>query len=95
MSVEFNHGILDTAEKLFTAEEMYRLGIEASTPGEGDDVDLIDAHKWFNLAASRGNELAREYRAQLTLEMNARQIAEAQRRAREWLASRKPAVDAI
>lgn len=95
MSVEFDHGVLESAEKVFTAEDMYRLGIEASTPGEGEDIDLVTAHKWFNLAASRGNELAREYRAQITLEMTSQEIAAAQRAAREWLSSRKTAVAAI
>lgn len=95
MSVEFDRSVLDGAEKLYTADDMYRLGIEASTPHEGEEVDLVTAHKWFNLAASRGNELAREYRAQLTLEMSAREIAEAQRRAREWLNDRRAAVSAI
>ncbi|RFB05638.1 hypothetical protein [Parvularcula marina] len=95
MSVEFDHGVLDNAEKLYTAEDMYRLGIEASTPGEGEDPDLITAHKWFNLAASRGNELAREYRAQLTLEMDSREIAEAQRLARKWMADNRTLISPL
>lgn len=87
MSVAFDHGLLDEAEKIVTAEEMYRLGIEASTPGVGDavDIDLVTAHKWFNLAAMQGNQEALAYRQQLTMEMSTRQVAEAQRKAREWL----------
>ncbi|MEM9232798.1 MAG: hypothetical protein AAGA69_01000 [Pseudomonadota bacterium] len=95
MSVEFDHGVLDSAEKIFTADDMYRLGIEASTPSEGEEIDLVTAHKWFNLSASKGNELAREYRAQLTLEMSAKDIAEAQRRARQWLAENRPVVSPL
>lgn len=95
MSVEFDHAVLDAAEKIYTAEDMYRLGIEASTPGEGEEPDLVTAHKWFNLAASRGNELAREYRAQLTLEMTSREIAEAQRMARQWMAANRQIVSPL
>lgn len=95
MSVEVKHSDLSGAEKIFSPEEMYRLGIEASTSVDGGDVDLITAHKWFNLSASKGNELAREYRAQLTLEMSSREIAEAQRQAREWLAQNRNTASAI
>jgi len=47
--------------------------------------DLIEAHKWFNLAASKGHEEASWCRADISEEMTAREIAEAQRRARQWL----------
>ncbi|ADM08631.1 hypothetical protein PB2503_02772 [Parvularcula bermudensis HTCC2503] len=94
MSVEFDHGMIGDAEKIVSPEEMYRLGIAASTPGEDRQTDLVTAHKWFNLAAMSGNQVAKEYRQQLTLEMSGRQIAEAQRKAREWLASRRAAMTA-
>jgi len=48
-------------------------------------VDYVAAHKWFNLAAMKGVNEARAWRAQLSREMSAVQIAEAQRQAREWL----------
>jgi hypothetical protein len=48
-------------------------------------VDMIAAHKWFNLAAVRGVEAAKSWRNQVASELNAKQIAEAQRLAREWL----------
>ncbi len=92
MSVEVSHETLAGAEKIFSPEEMYRLGIEASTPGLGEETDLVVAHKWFNLAAMRGNEMAREYRQQLTLEMSPQQVAKAQRLAREWLSKVRPAM---
>jgi TPR repeat protein len=47
--------------------------------------DLIAAHKWFNLAAMRGNDAARHYRLEVAREMAPADIAEAQRRARDWL----------
>lgn len=66
------------------AEAFYNLGLAYST-GQGVAVDYVAAHKWFNLAAMRGVEAARAWRAQISREMNAAQIAEAQRLAREWL----------
>jgi uncharacterized protein len=65
----------------------YDLGVDYSTGANGVDLDLIEAHKWFNLAASRGgHEGARHCRAEIADEMTAREIAEAQNRARQWLA---------
>ena len=63
----------------------YDLGVAFSTGSHGAACDLIEAHKWFNLAASRGHEEAALCRADVSDEMTAREIAEAQRRAREWL----------
>ena len=65
----------------------YDLGVIYSTGGHGVARDLIDAHKWFNLAAAAGHEEASWCRADVSEEMTAREIAEAQRRAREWLAA--------
>ena len=65
-------------------EALYNLGLAYST-GQGVDVDYIAAHKWFNLAAMKGVNEARSWRAQLSSEMSPDQIAEAQRQAREWL----------
>jgi uncharacterized protein len=64
----------------------FNLGVAFSTGGNGVDCDLIEAHKWFNLAAVRGHEEAQLCRADISEEMTAREIAEAQRRAREWMA---------
>jgi TPR repeat protein len=66
------------------ADALYNLGLAYST-GQGVGVDFIAAHKWFNLAAVRGVEEAKSWRAQISREMDAGQIAEAQRQAREWL----------
>ena len=63
----------------------FDLGVAYSTGSHGVACDLVEAHKWFNLAASRGHEEAGWCRADISEEMTAREIAEAQRRAREWL----------
>ena len=65
----------------------FDLGVIFSTGSHGATCDLIEAHKWFNLAASRGHEEAAWCRADVSDEMTAREIAEAQRRAREWLSA--------
>jgi TPR repeat protein len=63
----------------------YDLGVAYSTGSHGVGCDLIEAHKWFNLAAVSGHEESAWCRADIAEEMTAREIAEAQRRAREWL----------
>ncbi len=63
----------------------FDLGVAYSTGSDGLDVDLIEAHKWFNLAAVQGHEESAFCRADVSDEMTAREIAEAQRRARSWL----------
>ena len=68
---------------------MYRLGLQASTGAETGEFDLITAHKWFNLAAMQGNPEARAYRAELANEMTAEEVAEAQRQARQYLATHR------
>ncbi|MVZ98440.1 hypothetical protein EUU23_12125 [Sphingorhabdus sp. IMCC26285] len=66
------------------AEALYDLGMAYSTGG-GVEIDLIEAHKWFNLAALNGSEAAMMCRADISDDMTAREIAEAQRQARAWL----------
>jgi uncharacterized protein len=65
----------------------YDLGVAYSTGSHGVDCDLIEAHKWFNLAAVNGHGEAQMCRADISEEMTAREIAEAQRRAREWISA--------
>ena len=59
--------------------------------GQGVPRDYVQAHKWFNLAAAHfpaseteGREKAVINRDRVAGKMNAAQIAEAQRLAREW-----------
>jgi len=66
------------------SENLYKLGLIYAT-GQGGDVDLVQAHMWFNLAAARGSEAAKECRRELADQMSKDEIAAAQKRAREWL----------
>jgi uncharacterized protein len=65
----------------------FDLGIAYSCGTGGVDVDLIEAHKWFNLAALGGSEQGQILRAEVAEDMTAREIAEAQRQARAWIAA--------
>lgn len=67
------------------ADALFELGL-AYCSGRDGEIDLIEAHKWFNLAALRGNSEAKRYRSELASEMSRAEIGQAQRRAREWLA---------
>lgn len=67
-----------------SADALLALGLQYSA-GRGVAADLVEAHKWFNLAAMQGSAAARTYRMELAQEMSRTQIANAQRLAREWL----------
>ena len=66
-------------------DALFDLGVVFSTGQGGAPVDLIEAHKWFNLAALSGCTRGQECRAEIAVEMTAREIADAQRQARAWL----------
>jgi uncharacterized protein len=74
-----NGGIGETTGDMF-----YRLGMMYSIGGEVP-ADYVTAHKWFNLAAMRGNADAVRLLRELADEMSEAQIAAAQRAARAWL----------
>jgi TPR repeat protein len=66
-------------------DALFELGLMYCA-GRDVEVNLVSAHKWFNLAAMRGNQDARRYRMEIAHELSRAEIAEAQRQAREWLA---------
>lgn len=67
-----------------TAEMLLELGMMYCNGREGAQ-DYVTAHKWLNLAALKGSQEAREYRCEISREMSASDVAEAQRQARAWL----------
>lgn len=75
---------IDFAATTRPADILFDLGLRYCA-GRDVEPDLVEAHKWFNLAAIRGNVEARIHRADLAREMSADQIATAQREARAWL----------
>jgi TPR repeat protein len=66
-----------------TGDSLFRFGMMHMT-GDGVPIDLVAAHKWFNLAAMRGNEEACRLRREIAAEMSQSEIAAAQRAARDW-----------
>jgi TPR repeat protein len=67
-----------------TADTFYQLGMMYSV-GNNVPVDFVTAHKWFNLAALRGNRDAIRLRREIADQMSEQEIARAQRAARAWL----------
>lgn len=67
-------------------DALFELGLSYCTGRDGT-VDLVEAHKWFNIAAMRGNDEAKRYRLELARDMTRAEITQAQRLAREWLSS--------
>lgn len=88
---------LSTASQLFdshlaaasrgNAEAYFELGVAYSTGTDGCEVNMIEAHKWFNLAALSGVREGGLLRAEVAAEMDREEIAEAQRQARAWIAA--------
>jgi TPR repeat protein len=67
-------------------DSFFERGLACSTGREGP-VDLVEAHKWFNIAAARGDRVAALHREELAGEMTREEIAAALRAARQWLAA--------
>ena len=67
-----------------SADVFYELGIKYSV-GNSVPTDFVSAHKWFNLAAMRGNQEAIRLRREIAAQMSEAEIAAAQRAARDWL----------
>jgi uncharacterized protein len=66
------------------ADTFFQLGMMYSV-GRSVPIDFVTAHKWFNLAAMRGNADAIRLRREIADQMSEAEIAQAQRAARAWL----------
>src|SRR5256885_17272827 len=69
-----------------TADTMFELGMMYAS-GREVPVDLITAHKWFNVAATKGHAEAAQLRREVAAEMKDAEIGQAQRAARDWIKS--------
>jgi len=63
---------------------MFELGMMYAS-GRSVPVDLVQAHKWFNVAAVKGHAEAARLRREIAAEMTDADIGRAQRVARDWL----------
>lgn len=66
------------------ADIFFELGMMYSI-GRSVPTDFVSAHKWFNLAALRGNKDAIRLRQEIAGQMSEAEVAAAQRAARAWL----------
>ena len=73
------------------ASAQFSLGFRYNT-GQGVPQDYVEAHMWYNLAASLRltGEFGVRNRDRVAGRMTPDQIAEAQRRAREWTPTPEP-----
>ena len=78
---------LDTATQIDASalsDVLFERGIYWAS-GRSGLVDLVAAHKWFNLAALKGRTEAIELRREVAELMSEVEIATAQREARAWI----------
>ena len=76
-----------------SGEALYELGITHAS-GRSAPIDLVSAHKWFNIAAMKGHAEAARMRREIAVEMTDAEIGQAQRAARDWLKSQPAAAPA-
>ncbi|MBI3148540.1 MAG: sel1 repeat family protein [Betaproteobacteria bacterium] len=75
------------------AEAQYVLG-GMYERGQGTvQADLVQAHKWFNLAVAAGFGAAQDNMERIEARMSPEQIEKAKSLAKEWLAKHKPVTD--
>ena len=78
---------LETATPIDTStlsDVLFERGIYWAS-GRSGLVDLVAAHKWFNLAALKGRKDAIGLRQEVAEQMSETEIAAAQREARAWV----------
>jgi uncharacterized protein len=83
---QFNLDTAIAAEAAANGDVLFDLGMLHASGRQGA-VDLIAAHKWFNLAALRGRVDALAMRREIAEMMSEADIAAAQREARAWMST--------
>jgi uncharacterized protein len=81
---QFNLDTAVSAEAAANGDVLFELGMLHASGREGP-VDLVAAHKWFNLAAMKGRRDAIAMRREIAEMMSDADIAAAQREARAWM----------
>ena len=76
------------------AGDCFALGMSYSS-GAGVAIDLVQAHKWFNIAAMRGHVDGARLRREIAEQMTDAEIGCAQRAARDWLKAHPQAPVAV
>lgn len=81
---------LDSAElstiggRALSPDVFFELGMMYSC-GRDVEINLVAAHKWFNLAAMSGSEEAKEYRTEIASEMTKAEKSKALKSARNYM----------
>ena len=91
MGISYKQAQFLAASRIADAERgdidaLFELGTIYSSGAHGTPINLVEAHKWFNLAALKGSAEAQLCRGEVADEMSRAEIAEAQKQARAWLA---------
>jgi len=73
-----------SAARCEAGQDFLQLGMSCMI-GRSAPVDLVSAHKWFNVAAMLGNQDANRLRREIAAEMSLAEITIAQRAARDWI----------
>lgn len=81
---EVLEGEFGTMGSTAQADILFEMGMMYAT-GRDCEMDVIAAHKWFNIAAIKGSARAAELRSELSATMSKPEIARALREAREWM----------
>ena len=66
------------------ADIMFEMGMMYAT-GRDCEIDIVAAHKWFNIAAIKGSARAAALRTEMAQQMTKAELAQALREAREWM----------
>ena len=78
---EAGTGAMDSTTQ---ADIMFEMGMMYAT-GRDCELDLVAAHKWFNIAAIKGSARAAALRTEMAAQMSKPELARALREAREWM----------
>lgn len=81
-------------EATASTDTLVELGLRCAA-GRSVPMDLVAAHKWFNIAAMRGNTEAVRLRREIADEMSDAEIGAAQRAARAWLKAHPQAPEQV
>lgn len=78
------HDMGECAAQGGQSDAFFQLGLMYCA-GRDVELDMVQAHKWFNIAALKGNTSAKRYRSEISREMTKAEISRAQKLAREWM----------
>jgi len=71
------------------AEALYTLGVMYERGQGAIQADLVQAHKWFNIAVAAGFDIAQDNLDEIETKMSHEQIEAARSMTKEWLATHK------